>query len=288
MRRINWTETNKKLVEELASNLTPMHYRQARHLAVWGESSNGYSDKTDVAEKIRQRYGERYQDEIGLVSEYGDLVLRRWFPDQLQSRLFSPEDMWPGQSIVIQGDCIVSYETGFEQALRQQYMKDHFSDAESEYRYERRRRGALAESHVKHFFQTQYPEYYDSPSNEGQYRKPAKEDFFLITDFTTFPIDVKTWTHTDNGKNHGYIRKPKRDVIYLFADWLNDDTTAMHGIAGGRWIKYIGETYNGLTCITDDRIWSIEALLIALNLDLRNLSYLDYHRKLKRRIEYAY
>lgn len=268
--------THKNAVELLRQHLAPIHYRTVYDGCV--EFSSGrYSEKTDPAEKFRQRYGnEKKNKEIAVVPSTGDLVLRHWYPDRMQLCLLPPEP----HNTVIKGDCIVSYEAGYDQGRRFEYTKDYFNDQNSKHRHIRRQRAKLAEQHVKHYFKTNYPDYYRDASNEGKYKIPSKDDFSL-----SFPgekssynvcVDIKTWTK-DGG---GVIRNTKDDVLYLWCDWIENHTVRIDGIEWGRFLKQFGFTKHDLLRVANTDIVSADVLFVVLNMAKQGKIYKIYNQLL--------
>jgi len=202
------------------------------------------------------------------------MVLERWFPDKTQLSL------WPPDPIEIQGDCIVSYEAGYEQAKREPHMKDHFHDANTVSRHERRRRGSLVEAHVKSYFNKHYREYYRPASNEGDYAQWAFDDFQLALPNWTLLIDVKSVSYEDNGQKHSPIRDPKQRIIYLFAEWRNDDTTLLYGIRSGDGVRSVSEDTGSLIHMSLNKTLPIDCLLVMLNMTRAGLDYKLFYKNL--------
>ena len=219
--------------------------------------------------KGAQYYAEHHRPDVAAFPG-GRIGLRRWFGTLRQMQLFQPSEY-----VVIHGSCVLSYETGFEQAKRQPHMKDWYSDAYSVGRHERRRRGALVETHIKDYFKKTYPFFYRPPQNEGKYDEPAKEDFVLDLGGSKVSVDVKSWT-----EDRGYIRKPQPGTFYVFADWRDDDTTIINGVTGAAWIRAIGEANDELYHIQRNHVSSIDCLLVYLNMTSMGLDYVGFKRHL--------
>lgn len=272
-RKIDWAQTHKGVVKILADEKLPWHYKQLYHKAV--RFSKGlYSENTKPIEKFRQYYAEHRRETVGFIPG-GYLVLRRWFVSKSQLHLF------PSTPMVLKGNCIVSYEAGYEQAMRQPHMKDHFNDAHTPERHERRRRASLVETHIKHYFATNYAEFYAPPTNRGKYELPAKEDFFLCLLERRFPVDIKSWSYERGGKRGGWARNPGDGIMYLWGDWQDDDTVLMNGICSGSWLKTIGEDHGDLVYISDNSPWPIECLLVMLNMARAGMDYIDFKQRCK-------
>ena len=272
---IDWEATHRRVAQLLQTERCPWHYKMLFHKTVIGQLDD-YGDKTDPAEKFRQHYADNQHNDVAFVPG-GWLVLHSWFPTKQQLKLFPPSP------VMVRGDCIISYEAGFEQASRQPFMYDHFNDAKSAYRQERRQRAALVECHVKHFFEANYPEYYSHPSNHEKYDKPAKEDFFLrLPGKPEMKLDVKSWSYeNNNGQKTGVARNVKDDIIYLWGDWNDEQSVAMYGICSGKWLNIIGQDGNGLTHISDNHIWPIDCLLVMLNMARANQNYSQFRRDIE-------
>ena len=266
--KIEWRQTHVNVVRHLAQALTPWHYKQLYHETAVRDARAIYSDKTDPIEKFRQHYAEQNHSDVAFIPG-GYMALRRWFPDKNQLKLFGPHN-WK----IIRGDCLVSFEAGYELANREPYMRDWFRDAKTISRQERRRRGFLTEAHVRHFFEMNYPSFYVRPSNFQKYARPAGDDFSLHFDGRSLAIDVKSWTKRDDPRK-ACIRSPKDAMVYLFADWTKDEDVVMCGMSSGEWVKIIGQCEGALTWIQERDIFTIEILLVLLNMTQMDI---DYHK----------
>lgn len=260
--RIDWERTDKAVLERLASERIPWHYKQlyyscAKHI------SGSYATSTDPIEKLRQHYSENEKSPFKFLAG-GFVALERWFNLTTQISMFPPEPV-----IKIKGNCLISYEIGYEQAIRQQHMFDHFGNGETTTRYKRRKIASLVEGHIKDYFQTAYPKYYSPPSNDGEYHKGAPEDFFLeIPLLGNRRMDVKSWSYTKKSRQVAVARNIKDDTIYMLADWNDDDSVSMHGILSGKRFKDLGQhnPKSELTHIEDNFIISAEVLIVRLNM----------------------
>lgn len=265
---INWDETHKRVVDLLADKRLPQHYKQCYHETVRLSSNGDYSDKTKPIEKFRQYYGEHYRSDVGLT-QGGYLILRRWFPKLSQYSLLPPE-----QPLALKGNCILSYQAGYEYARREPYMMDHYGDANTPKRQERRRRGMLVEAHVKRYFERHYPEFYRPASNQGLYHQAAKDDFWLIGGRFNFPVDVKSWSYQDDsGYDVAVIRNPDNRTIYIYADWQDNETVVIQGISIGGWVKIIGGQNGEVYHVSSNHILSVEVLLVMLNMARSDMDY---------------
>lgn len=276
MEVVNWDETHVNIVRYLGERRLPVHYRTLHDVVglVYLPGRSYGANTSSAAEKLRQHYAEG--DQLDAVAFSGGLIgLRRWFANSYQLQLLQPAD-----KVVIRGNCILSYDAGYEVARREPYMKDHFSDAASPYRQERRRRAYLIEAHVRDFFRTNYPEFYVPPSNDGKYAAWATEDFFLKLPQGTVSVDVKSWSGQDeDGDACGYIRRPNPKVVYVWADWRDNDTTIINGMQPGGLATMFGElTDSGLTKVNGKQVQSIDRLLVMLNMARVRL---DYHKFLR-------
>lgn len=272
---VDWDTTHTAIVRRLSTERRPLHYRTLRDdPGLSYIAGRGYGPKTDAAEKIRQHYSEQEQPDT--FNHEGYIALRRWFASVSQLQLYQPQDR-----VVIRGNCIVSYNAGYEQAKRQPHMKDYFGDGDTVDRQERRRRASLVETHVRHYFKTHYPQYYQPPSNEGRYDQWAYEDFYLDLPGYRLVIDVKSWTTDgDDGQGRGYIRKPKDQIVYLWAKWLDNETVEMTGIQPGAYTRIFGDTQDGQLYSVNGRFTqSIDTLLVALNMARYDLDYFEWRRR---------
>lgn len=272
---VDWDTTHVAIVRYLSERRCPVHYRTLHDMV--GLSYIGdrfYGSNTNAAEKLRQYYAEHERPDA--FNYRGVIALRRWFASMAQLQLLQPQDR-----LVIQGNCIVSFEAGFEQAKRQAHMYDHFGDGNSQARYERRRRASLVEKHVQHYFKTHYAEFYSPPTNDGRYERWAEEDFFLsLPGIGRLSVDVKSWTGPDDdGQGRGYVRNPKSKLAYLWADWLDDDTVVMTGIQPGAAVSVLGDTEDGqLYRINGRHTESIDNFIVLLNMAKVRLNYLEWRR----------
>jgi len=275
-RKIDKDATHKNIIRLLEGDLIPWHYRMIYHKAAVF-TNEYYSDRTDPAEKLRQSYGkERKEKEIINLSG-GYLAMRYWFPDRKQPFLFHAS-----RPVTIKGDCIVSYDAGYDQAKRSEYMKDWYNDHDTVSRKERRRRGRLVEANIAHYFATKYPNMFVPPSNKDKYSMPAIDDFGLrLPNGRLFLVDVKSKSYENNGNGVAVVRKIHNNVVYLYADWKDDDTVLMHGVANGDWLRLIGDDSGYTTHIHDNFFWPIQCLLVMLNMTNSGMDYMDYARQLK-------
>jgi hypothetical protein len=271
MEIVNWDETHVNIVRYLGERREPIHYRTLHDIVGLVYLPNRrYGPRTSsAAEKLRQYYAEGDQPDVVAFSG-GYIGLRRWFANSYQLQLLQPAD-----KVTIRGSCILSYEAGYEVARREPHMKDHFADAASPYRQERRRRAYLVEAHVRDFFRTNYAEFYVPPSNENKYAMWASEDFFLKLPQGTLSVDVKSWSgKDDDGDARGYIRQPNPKVVYVWADWCDDNTTIINGMQPGGLAATFGEaTDNGLVKVNGKQVQSIDRLLVMLNMARVRLDY---------------
>jgi len=275
-RKMDKGATHKNIIELLESELIPWHYRMIYHKAAVF-TDEYFSDSTDPAEKLRQSYGKERKDKEVINLSGGYLAMRYWFPDRKQPFLFHRS-----LPVVIKGNCIVSYDAGYEQAKRSEYMKDWYKDRGTVSRSERRRRGSLVEAHVSHYFATKYPKMFVPPSNKGKYASPAIDDFGLrLPNGQLYLVDVKSKSYEKNGNGVTVARKIHDRVIYLYADWKDDETVLMHGVANGEWLRMIGDDSGYTTHISDNFFWPIQCLLVMLNMSKSGMDYMDYSRQLR-------
>lgn len=280
---LNYRETDRAVIDHLKTIKKPIHYREAVNYAVWS-AAGGYSDKVDPAEKLRQHYGENRAGCNGILFiKGGYLALNYWFPNfkktQSQLSLLSPPE-----AIYIDGDCLVSYDSGFEQAMREPYLYDHYGDGNTIHRRNTRRSGALVQDHVKYFFRSNWPDFYRGASNENQYDQYAHDDFKLITPFHSIIIDVKKVSYNNNyGQPVNVVRglELKQTVIYISGEWTESQRVRINGIFSSDWLKMIGDTGNGTYHVSANHLWSIDVLVVLLNMAKIRLNYNDYHRRLK-------
>ncbi|MBU1067904.1 hypothetical protein KKE60_08960 [Patescibacteria group bacterium] len=273
---INWIETHRNVIRTLSESMMPWPYRDLFESTIMWSAVDTYARTTDPREKFRQHYAEqRHPPVVFIPDTNGYLGLDLWFPDKSQLSLLAPKP------IEIRGDCIVSYEVGYEQAKREPYMFDHFNDADTLPRHERRRRAALVEGHVRSFFEHVYPDYYRPASNAGQYERSADDDFQLVLPTVRLLMDVKSCSYEDDdGQKNSPVRRPKTNVVYLFADWKDDQTTELYGIGSGGWIKATGTMQGELTHMSYNKTFSIECLLVMLNMARIGLDYIQFERQL--------
>ena len=269
--RIDLEKTHQEVVKILSRQLCPWHYRQMYHQAL-RQTHGDYSEKTDPPEKLRQFYAEHPKAGVVFLKG-GYLALHRWFPDKVQSVLWKPEPL------VIRGNCIIAWEAGYELGLRIPHMMDHYRDFDTPARHERQRRGSLVEAHIKSYFASEYPDFYQPPRNEKKYDRPAKEDFFLELPDRRLGIDVKSWSYlADDGDSKGVARKPRDNILYLWGDWLDNEAVEMTGICSGQWLKQMGIQKGDMVHVEGKQIFSVEVLLVMLNMAKAGMSYMDSWR----------
>lgn len=280
-------KSHRNLLSLLRRGLLPIHYKQPGLLVMDHLSNKRYSEKTDATEKFRQYYAETYRSDIG-ICEGGFYVLREWFPRVSangQLSLLPPEN-----TQTIEGNCLVSYDAGYEQAQRSKYMKDHLGDKGTIDAYERQRRGALVEAHVKSYFRIHWPEFYVPATNQGQYATPSCDDFSLaIPDEKLLVVDVKSESYINNqGQGVSVVRNPKKSLIYIHARYCDDQTTEMKGFYSGDWCQNLGihNARSGLIHIPDNHLWPISALFVFLNMAKGGLSYKKFVQTLRQESYY--
>lgn len=273
---IAWNETHRKTIRYLESKLLPILYKEIYHnVVVFDQSNKNYGENTDPIEKFRQHYSDFDRPETVFIKG-GYIGLRRWFPDiKNKSMLFPDESTY--KKIV--GNLVVAYNSGYESAKREPFMKDHFKDAFSITRKERRRRALIVEGQVKSFFETNYPEFYRNPSNHQKYEVACEEDFYLKINGEFKKIDVKTPTYNENGFETSLIRNLQNSVYYLFADLSHEEETVMMCINSGLFAKTEAKKIGQLYHISHKHLTNIECLLVALNLE--RIEYGLYNKMFK-------
>ena len=284
-RIIDWKSTESNVIKILKKKLRPISYNHLFEDCIcWKQDNNSYSNKTDPKEKFRQHYAEQYQNEVGFAKG-GFLFLRHWFPDKGQLTFLSPVNKY-----ILKGNCLTSYDAGYETAKREPYMKDHFNDRNTEERYQKTRESMICEHHIREFFKTNYPQNYKPPTNEHNFKIPAKDDFSLVINNETKKIDVKKFCYSSNngrGIDYTVIRNVDNDIIYIISKMINENTIEISGIISGKHIRMIGEIKSNphLTHIAENHIFDFECLLVMLNMDNINKNYLQFYKLVK---EYKY
>lgn len=275
---IDWGATHRRAIACLRQELYPIQYRMLYEQAVVGHPSD-YSPKTDAAEKFRQRYAERNHRPIILVPG-GTLALDYWFPYNHQPHL---SILYPSLRIAANG--IIAYEIGYEFAQRENNMMDHFHDADTSQRHRRRRLGFLFEAHVRHYYYTHWPDFYVPPSNEGQYDKPAKDDFSLkLPGLTPLPVDTKTESFEEDGEGWAMIRNVTDPMIYIQGVWDEGRNCAIvKGIVSGRWLRSIAGL-RSRDFVSEGQLMSYEVLSVMLNMAKRGLDYVAAFRQVSERV----
>lgn len=280
---IDWEATHEAVIKYLSVKLCPAHYRTVYDSCAIHAARGVYSVNTDQGEKLRQYYAEHDRPDVAAFPG-GFIGLRRWFSDPRQAQLIQPPER-----VLIRGQCVVSYDAGFEQAKRQNYMQDKQNDAHTTHRHDRRRRAALVESHVKDFFKYKYPEFYRPASNEGQYSQYAYDDFGLDYGDGFMLVDVKSWTN-----ERGFMPDPKKNIMYLWADWISDkekgDAVQLNGFISGAWARVVCEQGDKLWTVERNHVFSIDQFLVFLNMRRHNLDrklYIQHLRKPNNKTAYA-
>lgn len=274
---IDWKQTDRNLIRLLSQELRPIHYTEAfNRTKVWSCAS--YNEKTDPVEKFRQRFGEGDGEPGFDFIRGGFIALSRWFPLRHSLSLLPPQEQ-----VIIEGNTIVSFDAGYETAKREPHMQNKFNKSPQAW-YERRRRGMLVESHIANYFRINYPRFFIEPSNKGQYENPAKEDFTLKTDWTTIAVDIKSLGE-DNDETF-VVTRPCADVsIYIIGDLLEDkNQTIITGFTTTDIVKVLGEKQsqvNDAWIVNTRDTWSIEPLLVMLNMADCGMNYNEYKRQRK-------
>lgn len=280
----DYKETHKRLVSTLKAERRPLHYREAYLRCVALDHSAPLGLKTDPVEKLRQYYAEHDRPDILFVgNRHGYFVMKQWFPLRSQPSLLPPDEQ-----VAISGDVLVSHDAGYEHAKREPHMMNHYG-RNREPLFDRRRTAYLVERHVKNFFQVNYQEYYRPPENESAYDKHCDHDFILRTPYRPIYVDVKSWSYRSEGDGAqiAVIPNPNAVRLYLFADLLPDtNTVVMRGIMTGEMVKLLGIQSNGanrtMFHIAENNVWSIDVLLVLLNMAKCNLSWHDFENGILR------
>lgn len=272
--KINFTATEQRLIEELQKRNDLLHYRTAYDLYAVLDRTERYSEKTDAAEKIRQYFSEKYSASIMTVNG-GYLALRRWSPSR-QSQLFS----LPPTGI-IPGSVSVGWNAGRDFGRREKHLKDHFKDAHTNRRLQRRQRASLTEFHVSDYFKTHYPEFWRPASNADDPEHGARDDFSLEVESVPgrkiiLPFDVKSLTDADEDddkderERSGVVRWMHEEIIYLFADWDECQNQAvMYGFDSGVYLRDFGIKNKDLMLVKTRSLIPIDVLLVLLNIAKR-------------------
>lgn len=277
--KLDFDKTEQAVAVELNRVKRPMYYHELFcSCGVRSSSNEVYSSNTDPKEKFRQYFADCKRSNVVFISG-GLIALRHWFPTE-QKTLFSPEPY--DQKIV--GNCSISWNAGYEIAKREAYMKDWFSDAFTSRRLERRKRGSIVEFHVRNFFENNYNEFFINPSNHNKYNLPAEDDFCLRFPISkekmiTLKIDVKSFSESE--QKDGIIRNPKDDIVYLFADIDNNEMITMYGIGKGNYLKEIGIKERSLMIIRNNYLFSVDKLIVMLNIARRGMDYMDILNNIK-------
>jgi len=171
--------------EVLCEKLVPLHYAKITELALSNlglmrKDVNWHRQIEDVREKmlLAGQYGTFY------VSHPLCLGGLRWWFDDVQLRLLKPSD-----GIIIPGHAARGAKGAFQALMRTEYMRKK-TTASLESIMEGRSRGLVLEAHVAGWFRENWPEFYRSPENEGDWQSPCNHDFKLVIDGQTFEIDV--------------------------------------------------------------------------------------------------
>lgn len=271
--KIDWPATNHRAVQVLKDALCPEHYRTLFEEAVVWNPTEHFSEKTDPVEKFRQHYAERDHPPIRLIPNTGGyLGLEHWF----QNRHIGQLSLWAPPGVGIEADRTATFEAGMELAKREPHMIAHFHDADTPYRKERRKKAALVEIDVRMYLRNLYPDFYRPPSNEGQYKRPAPDDFSLVLPNYRKPMvfDVKSDSYiNDEGQMVAVVRNVKDDIHYLFASWHDEEYTQLHGILSGKRVSARGENNGKLIHVAYNKTFPIDSLLVMLNMAKNGLHY---------------
>jgi len=269
---IDWNATHQRAIECLRKELCPIHYRTLYERACVGLPDD-YSPKTDPAEKLRQRYAERNHPPIVVVSG-GMLALNYWFPFNHQPQLIGPYT-----DLKIPGNAVTAYGAGYEYAQREPHLYDRYSDRQTRKRYLRRRDAFLFESHVRAYYRDRWPQFYLPPSNEGEYDKPARDDFSIrLPGCTKIQIDTKTESFEKNGLGQAMLQTIEPSIIYIIGVWDNDENCAfVKGIISGRWLRSVAGLHDH-EFISEGQLMSYEVLSVMLNMAQRGQSYVAAFR----------
>jgi len=266
---LDYAAIDRNAIVELKRVLRPINYRELFRSSVHG-FANGYSATTDPVEKFRQHYAETEHPAITLIPG-GDLALRYWFPINHTAAFISPEPM------VIQGDCLVSYNAGYEHAKREPHLYDWYDDGKTKKRWQRRMTAFQFESQVRTYYERNWPRFYRPPTNHMNWTQPASDDFQLqLPDGVWYRIDTKSASYQELGQDCYQIRKIEREnMMYLAGNWDEQESVAIvKGIISGKWLKQVAGEANGCH-IKDGLLMSVEVLSVMLNMASCCMSYKD-------------
>ena len=274
---------HRRLTRLLRTELRPIHYKEAfPRIVAWMPSKDAYSAKTDPMEKFRQRYAEHPRSDVLFING-GYMACSHWFPLREQLTLLPPDE-----KVIIKGNSIVAFDAGYETAKREPYTLNKFGKDHRSW-YERRRKGMLVESHVAEYFRKTYTRFFQEPSNAGNYEKPAKEDFVLVTPWARMMIDVKSVGDGDFSDSF-VITNPNEVGVYIVADFCEDtNEVTIHGMITGDIVKTLGEKgpRHDMHILQSNNLWSIEPLLVALNMAECDMNYSSYKMNIKARRQAA-
>lgn len=271
--KFDFQKTEESVVQQLQKVKRPMNYNELFYsCSVRSSSSNEvYSDNTDPKEKFRQYFCDHKRSNVVFISG-GMIALRDWFPST-QNNLFQPE---PYNEKIL-GNCGLSFDAGYECAKREPYLKDWFNDSLSIHRFNRRKRAALVEFHVRNFFKINYNQFFVEPSNNKKYEIPAIDDFglnFPISKGRHVYIKVDVKSFSKDGKD-GVVRSPKDKVVYLFADIDEYDNVWMYGFGKGDYLNEIGIKEGSLSIIRNNFLLPIDKLIVMLNICSIGMDYIE-------------
>lgn len=255
--RIDIEPTFFAIFNALERELRPMHYNEAHDRFVVPDWNRDYGSKTNRREKLRQMFSEVNR---GIHVHDGYLYVNSWF-ESVDASLFAPAAL-PADRM----DEDEHFAAGVDLGRRWTYMINHFGDGESPQRISARYLGAKIEKSVQRYFARKWPEYYRPPSNDGNYKQHAPDDFTLALPQQNLVVDVKRWNQNFETVQ---ARSPKANILYLYAEWNEREKRAeMHGF-----LREKTDGGSGLQEFPSNELHNIRRLVVFLTMTSMGLSY---------------
>jgi hypothetical protein len=259
--------------EKLNTLKKPLHYKEIFEKYTV-HNSTAYSENTKPDETLRLHYAQHKSNDILLLpGTDGHIGLFKWFPNIKNDELIRPDI----DRLQVDPNLYLAYDSGYEYKSREQFLKDFNSDRMSERRYNITRNAFIVESHIKGYFQSNFPDNYIESDNHKKYDKGCDHDFKLKFSGRVKKIDVKY-----SAKDSQYqIRFPKKenDFYYIFGS-IDGNNVWISGFKCSSFLEKeeIDDSYyNKRVMVNRNNFWSADCLVAQINIYNMGFNYSKIH-----------
>jgi len=223
----NYAIMHRSTVDALMNKMLPMHY-SILYDTVRSDDGVIYSHPTEphnnrAAEKYRQYYSEHYRESVCFING-GYLAMRYWFPQkEMQARLLYVEEYQLPVSFKL------TTSAAHEYMQRAKHMIDYNNDRDTLQRTEKSIAAYITEFAIKDYFKGKYPNNFKDASNNGDYKRPAWDDFSICINESQYKIDIKSVD---------FVRHDRPGMCYVRGDFYDSQSlVAIVGWLPSRMIK---------------------------------------------------